>query len=44
MVPNAYESALKTVPQAHNPRLRIEHAQVVAPDDIPRFAKLGRDS
>jgi predicted amidohydrolase YtcJ len=41
MVLNAYESALKKVPQAHDPRLRVEHAQVVAPDDISRFAKLG---
>jgi predicted amidohydrolase YtcJ len=41
MVLNTYESALKKVPQAHDPRLRIEHAQVVAPDDIPRFARLG---
>jgi predicted amidohydrolase YtcJ len=41
MVLNAYENALKKVPQAHDPRLRIEHAQVLAPDDIPRFAKLG---
>ena len=37
---NAYESALKKVPQAHDPRLRIEHAQVLAPGDIPRFAQL----
>jgi predicted amidohydrolase YtcJ len=38
---NAYEQAEKEVPDAHDPRLRIEHAQVVAPEDIPRFAKLG---
>lgn len=25
----------------HDPRLRIEHAQVLAPEDIPRFARLG---
>ncbi len=38
---NAYEQAEKAVPDAHDPRLRIEHAQVLAPEDIPRFAKLG---
>ena len=37
---NAYEQAEKDVPNAHDPRLRIEHAQVLAPEDIPRFAKL----
>lgn len=29
------------MPDAHDPRLRIEHAQVLAPEDLPRFAKLG---
>lgn len=38
---NAYEQAEKEVPNAYDPRLRIEHAQVLAPEDIPRFAKLG---
>ena len=38
---NAYEQAEKEVPDAHDPRLRIEHAQVLSPEDIPRFAKLG---
>jgi len=38
---NAYEQAEKKAPSARDPRLRIEHAQVLAPDDIPRFAKLG---
>jgi predicted amidohydrolase YtcJ len=38
---NAYEQAEKEVPDAHDPRLRIEHAQVLAPEDIPRLAKLG---
>ncbi|HEY6969733.1 MAG TPA: amidohydrolase family protein, partial [Candidatus Angelobacter sp.] len=41
MTLNAYEQALRDVPQAHDARLRIEHAQVLAPEDIPRFAKLG---
>jgi predicted amidohydrolase YtcJ len=38
---DAYEAALKEVPQATDPRLRIEHAQVVALQDIPRFTSLG---
>jgi hypothetical protein len=37
---DAYEGALRAVP-ASDPRFRIEHAQVIALDDIPRFAKLG---
>ncbi|MEI7906578.1 MAG: amidohydrolase [Bacteroidota bacterium] len=38
---NEFEKALKKYPsQAHNARLRVEHAQVIAPDDIPRFKKL----
>ena len=40
-----YESAFKAVPAAERkvaePRWRIEHAQIVNPADIPRFAKLG---
>jgi predicted amidohydrolase YtcJ len=40
-----YETALKTVPAAERkvaePRWRVEHAQIVNPADIPRFAKLG---
>jgi predicted amidohydrolase YtcJ len=38
---DAYEQTEREVPEAHDPRLRIEHAQVLAPQDIPRFAKLG---
>jgi predicted amidohydrolase YtcJ len=38
---DAYAQAEKEVPNAHDPRLRIEHAQVLSPEDIPRFAKLG---
>jgi predicted amidohydrolase YtcJ len=41
MVLDAYAHALADVPQAHDSRLRIEHAQVLSPEDIPRFAKLG---
>ena len=40
-----YETALKAVPLAERkiaePRWRVEHAQIVNPADIPRFAKLG---
>jgi predicted amidohydrolase YtcJ len=38
---NGFERARAAVPSATDPRLRIEHAQVLAPDDLPRFAKLG---
>jgi predicted amidohydrolase YtcJ len=37
---DAYARALAEVPEARDPRLRVEHAQVLAPEDIPRFAKL----
>jgi predicted amidohydrolase YtcJ len=40
IVLDAFESALRTVPTADH-RFRIEHAQVLSPADIPRFAKLG---
>lgn len=40
-----YEQALKTVQsdkrKIREPRWRVEHAQIVNPADIPRFAKLG---
>lgn len=40
-----YEKAFKAVPAAERkvkePRWRVEHAQIVHPEDIPRFAKLG---
>jgi len=40
-----YEAAFKVVPperrKIREPRWRIEHAQIVDPADIPRFAKLG---
>jgi predicted amidohydrolase YtcJ len=41
LVLDAYAAALKAVPQARDPRLRIEHAQVVRKDDVRRFAELG---
>jgi predicted amidohydrolase YtcJ len=40
-----YEKALATVPpdqrKVRDPRWRVEHAQILNPADIPRFAKLG---
>jgi len=43
---NLYEKAFDEVPpiermERGDPRWRVEHAQIVHPDDIPRFAKLG---
>jgi len=38
---NAFRRAIKDVPEAKDHRLRIEHAQVVALEDIPKFAPLG---
>jgi len=37
---DVYERVLREMPDADQ-RYRIEHAQVVALDDMPRFAKLG---
>jgi predicted amidohydrolase YtcJ len=37
---DVFEAALKQVPRADH-RFRIEHAQVISPFDIPRFAQLG---
>ncbi|HEX8185186.1 MAG TPA: amidohydrolase [Blastocatellia bacterium] len=40
-----YEKAFNAVPpgdrKVREPRWRVEHAQIVSPSDIPRFAKLG---
>lgn len=41
LVLDAYAAAIKAVPKAADPRLRIEHAQVVRQQDVPRFAELG---
>lgn len=45
IVLDLYEAAMKAVPpgdrKVREPRWRIEHAQVISPRDIPRFAKLG---
>jgi hypothetical protein len=40
LVLDAYERALAELPQAKDPRLRIEHAQILDAADIPRFARL----
>ena len=37
---DVYERLLKELPDP-DARLRIEHAQILAPEDIPRFHKLG---
>src|SRR5207342_3121541 len=40
-----YERAFKAVPpvqrKVREPRWRVEHAQILSPPDIPRFARLG---
>jgi len=41
IVLDAYASALQYPKRGAEPRFRIEHAQVLAPADIPRFAQLG---
>ncbi|HEV3099120.1 MAG TPA: amidohydrolase [Candidatus Udaeobacter sp.] len=45
LILDLYEHAFKAVPpeerKIREPRWRIEHAQIVDPDDIARFAKLG---
>jgi predicted amidohydrolase YtcJ len=41
LVLDVYAAALRSVPQARDPRLRIEHAQVVRKQDVARFASLG---
>jgi predicted amidohydrolase YtcJ len=40
VVLDAYEQALKALPTADH-RFRVEHAQILNYDDIPRFAQLG---
>ena len=40
IVLDAFDSALKRFPKADH-RFRIEHAQVISQQDIPRFARLG---
>jgi predicted amidohydrolase YtcJ len=41
LVLDAYASARRAVPERRDPRLRIEHAQVVRRSDVARFALLG---
>lgn len=45
MILDLYEAAFKAVPpnerRIGEPRWRVEHAQIVDPADLPRFAKLG---
>lgn len=41
LVLDAYAAALKAVPEKKDPRLRVEHAQVVRKEDVSRFAALG---
>jgi hypothetical protein len=41
LVLDAYAAALKNVPTARDPRLRIEHAQVVRREDVKRFVLSG---
>jgi len=41
LVLDAYAAARRAVPERRDPRLRIEHAQVVRRDDVRRFALLG---
>jgi predicted amidohydrolase YtcJ len=45
LILDLYEQAFKAAPagerKIREPRWRIEHAQIVDPEDIPRFAKLG---
>lgn len=41
MVLNAYAAAQKAVPERRDARLRVEHAQILHPADIPRFRELG---
>lgn len=40
LVLDSYEAALKALPTADH-RFRVEHAQILSADDIPRFAALG---
>jgi hypothetical protein len=41
IVLDAYEKAMAERPEAKDPRLRIEHAQILDAADLPRFGRLG---
>jgi predicted amidohydrolase YtcJ len=36
-----FQRAMRAQPQPASPRFRVEHAQLLAPEDVPRFAVLG---
>ena len=38
---NAYQRALRGYPKKSDHRFRVEHAQIVLPEDVPKFAQLG---
>ena len=38
---NVYEQAFRNHPEQKDPRWRVEHAQHLHPDDVPRFGELG---
>jgi predicted amidohydrolase YtcJ len=45
LILDLYQNAMKAVPpeqrKIRDPRWRVEHAQILTPQDLPRFAKLG---
>jgi predicted amidohydrolase YtcJ len=41
IVLDVYEKALAEHPDQENPRFRVEHAQILDSEDIPRFGRLG---
>jgi predicted amidohydrolase YtcJ len=41
VVLDLYEAAFRAHPEVDDPRWRIEHAQHIDPQDVPRFAELG---
>jgi hypothetical protein len=38
---NIYEGEFRKHPESDDPRWRIEHCQVIHPEDLPRFSELG---
>jgi predicted amidohydrolase YtcJ len=38
---DVYEKVLRDIPEPRDHRYRIEHSQIIHPDDIPRFGRLG---
>lgn len=41
MILDLYQETFAAVERTGDPRWRIEHAQILHPDDVPRFAELG---